>query len=41
MPRRYPDIRKIEATIGWVPQRTLNEILDSVITFQQAEATVV
>jgi len=41
MPRRYPEISKIEATIGWVPQRSLDEILDSVITFQQAEAAVV
>jgi UDP-glucose 4-epimerase len=41
MPRRYPDIDKIEAAIGWAPTRTLDEILADVISFQQAEAAVV
>ena len=41
MPRRYPEISKIEATLGWAPTRTLDEILADVISFQQAEATVV
>jgi UDP-glucose 4-epimerase len=41
MPRRLPDIAKIEAAIGWRPTRSLDEILTDVITFQQAEAAVV
>jgi len=41
MPRRYPEISKIEATLGWAPTRTLDEILADVISFQQAEAAVV
>ena len=41
MPRRFPDIRKIEAAIGWTPTRSLDEILEDVISFQQAEAAVV
>jgi UDP-glucose 4-epimerase len=41
MPRRYPDIAKIQAAIGWVPTRSLDEILGDVVTFQQAEAAVV
>jgi len=41
MPRRYPEISKIEAAVGWTPTRTLDEILGDVISFQQAEAAVV
>lgn len=41
MPRRFPDIRKIEAAVGWTPQRSLDEILSDVVSFQQAEAAVV
>ena len=41
MPRRYPDISKIEAAIGWTPRQTLDEILGDVISFQQADAAVV
>ena len=41
MPRRYPDIAKIEAAVGWAPTRTLDGILEDVICFQQAEAAVV
>jgi len=41
MPRRYPEISKIEAALGWAPTRTLDEILADVISFQQAEAAVV
>ena len=41
MPRRYPEISKIEATLGWAPTRTLDEILADVISFQQAEVAVV
>jgi len=41
MPRRYPNIAKIEAAIGWAPTRSLDEILGDVIAFQQAEAAVV
>jgi len=41
MPRRYPEISKIDAAVGWRPTRTLDEILGDVISFQQAEAAVV
>jgi UDP-glucose 4-epimerase len=41
MPRRYPDIAKIETAVGWAPSRSLDEILTDVISFQQAEAAVV
>jgi len=41
MLRRYPDIAKIEAAAGWTPTRSLDGILQDVITFQQAEAAVV
>lgn len=41
MPRRYPEISKIEAAVGWSPTRSLNEILADVISFQQADAAVV
>jgi UDP-glucose 4-epimerase len=41
MPRRYPDIAKIESAIGWTPTRSLDEILTDVIEFHQAEAAVV
>jgi nucleoside-diphosphate-sugar epimerase len=39
--RRLPDIRKVEAAVGWTPTRTLDEILVEVIDFHQAEAAVV
>ena len=41
MPRRYPDVSKIEAAVGWTPSRSLDEILTHVIDYQQAEASVV
>jgi len=41
MPRRYPEISKIEAAVGWTPTRTLDEILGDVISFQHEEAAVV
>jgi len=41
MPRRVPDIAKIEAAVGWTPTHTLDEILEDVVRFQQAEAAVV
>jgi UDP-glucose 4-epimerase len=41
MPRRYPDITKIDSAIGWSPTRSLDEILADVIEFHQAEAAVV
>jgi UDP-glucose 4-epimerase len=41
MPRRYPDIAKIDSAIGWSPTRSLDEILADVIEFHQAEAAVV
>jgi UDP-glucose 4-epimerase len=36
MPRRVPSLDKIRRTIGWTPQLSLDEILESVIEFQQA-----
>src|SRR5512135_128142 len=36
MPRRVPDISKIGALIGFRPERTLEEILESVIAFHRA-----
>jgi UDP-glucose 4-epimerase len=41
MPRRLPDIAKIDAAVGWRPTRSLDETLEDVVTFQQAEAAVV
>jgi UDP-glucose 4-epimerase len=41
MPRRLPDIAKLERTLGWTPTRSLDEILADVVSFQQAEAVVV
>ena len=41
MPRRVPDIAKIEEAVGWTPTHTLDEILEDVVHFQQAEAAVV
>jgi UDP-glucose 4-epimerase len=41
MPRRYPDISKIGAAIGWSPSRSLDGILEDVIRFHQSEAAVV
>ena len=41
MPRRYPDIAKIQRAVAWAPTRSLDEILGDVISFQQAEAAVV
>lgn len=36
MPRRVPSLEKIRRTIGWTPELSLDEILESVIQFQQA-----
>lgn len=36
MRRRVPDTTKIRQAVGWQPARTLNEILDDVITFERA-----
>ena len=41
MPRRVPDIGKIQAAVGWNPTRSLDEILGDVVNWQQAEAAVV
>ena len=41
MPRRYPDVSKVEAAVGWTPTRSLDEVLENVISFMQAEAAVV
>ncbi|MCC6454390.1 MAG: GDP-mannose 4,6-dehydratase [Caldilineaceae bacterium] len=35
MRRRVPDITKIRQAVGWQPSRTLNEILDDVITYER------
>jgi UDP-glucose 4-epimerase len=37
MLHRVPAIEKIEAAIGWAPERTLDEILADVIAFERAE----
>ena len=39
MPRRVPDISKIGALIGFRPERTLEEILESVIAFYRARSS--
>ena len=39
MPRRVPDISKIGALIGFRPERTLEEILESVIAFYRAPSS--
>jgi UDP-glucose 4-epimerase len=41
MPRRLPDITKIEAAVGWQATRSVDEILGDVMSWQQAEAAVV
>jgi UDP-glucose 4-epimerase len=41
MPRRYPDITKIDRAVGWSPTSSLDEILADVIAFHQAGAAVV
>ncbi len=41
MPRRYPDVAKIDGAVGWAPTRSLDEILKDVVSFQQAGAAVV
>ena len=38
MARRVPDTRKIAALTGWLPQRTLHEILDEAIAEAETEA---
>jgi nucleoside-diphosphate-sugar epimerase len=38
MLHRVPAIEKIEAAVGWRPERTLDEILDDVIAFERAAA---
>jgi UDP-glucose 4-epimerase len=37
MLHRVPAIEKIEAAIGWRPERTLDEILADVIAFARAD----
>ena len=39
MPRRVPDISKIGALIGFRPEKTLEEIIESVIGFYQAPSS--
>jgi UDP-glucose 4-epimerase len=41
MPRRCPDIGKIQAAAGWTPRRSLEGILADVVGWQRAEAAVV
>jgi UDP-glucose 4-epimerase len=41
MPRRYPDVTKIGKALGWSSTRSLDETLTDVISFHQAEASVV
>jgi UDP-glucose 4-epimerase len=41
MPRRVPDTSKIDTAVGWSPTRSLDEILEDVMNFHQAEAAVV
>jgi len=41
MPRRVPDIEKIERTIGWRPTRALDDILRDVIAHHAAGAAIV
>jgi nucleoside-diphosphate-sugar epimerase len=41
MPRRPPDTSKIDTAVGWSPTRSLDEILEDVMNFHQAEAAVV
>jgi len=41
MPRRVPDIAKIQAAIAWRPRRSLDDILTDVMEYHQAEAQVV
>ncbi len=36
MRRRVPDLRKIEAAIGWKPRTTLDETIDQIVAFFQA-----
>ena len=38
MARRVPDTRKIAALTGWLPQRTLHEIIEEAIAEAEAEA---
>ncbi|HEV2775779.1 MAG TPA: GDP-mannose 4,6-dehydratase [Solirubrobacteraceae bacterium] len=40
MPRRYPDTAKIGQLLGWSSTRTIDEILNDIILFHQAEASV-
>ncbi|MEP7060370.1 MAG: GDP-mannose 4,6-dehydratase [Actinomycetota bacterium] len=40
MERRVPDITKISALTGWVPTRTLDDILTDVIDFERSDRTV-
>ena len=40
MRRRRPDVSKIARAIGWSPQRSLDDVIDDVMCFQQAEAAL-
>jgi UDP-glucose 4-epimerase len=36
MPRRVPDLRKINEIVGYAPKRTLDDILHSVVEYRRA-----
>ena len=41
MRRRRPDISKIAHAVGWKPERTLDDVVNDVVRFQQDEAAAV
>jgi UDP-glucose 4-epimerase len=40
MPRRVPDIGKINSLLGWAPTRTLSEILADVIEYERSKSVL-
>ncbi len=34
MERRFPDISKVSALTGWVPTRTIEQIVDDTVAFE-------
>jgi len=40
MSRRVPDARKLERVIGFRPRTSLAKIIDDVVAYQRARATV-
>lgn len=41
MAQRVPDLSRIQATIGWQPERRLDDVLDDVIAFQRSGVAAV